>query len=45
VEFDVDALGRGLVADLDERRFEELSLQCGDTVFASPRRVRVFDRL
>jgi sulfate transport system ATP-binding protein len=43
VEFDVDSLGRGLVAELDERRFEELGLRCGDKVFVSPRRVRVFD--
>ena len=32
-----------LVAELDERRFQELALRAGDDVFLSPRRVRVFD--
>jgi sulfate transport system ATP-binding protein len=42
VEFNADAANRTLVAEVDERRFEELALRCGDAVFLSPRRVRVF---
>ena len=44
VEFDSDASNRTLVAEVDERRFEELALRCGDAVFLSARRVRVFER-
>jgi sulfate/thiosulfate transport system ATP-binding protein len=43
VEFDADASSGPLVAEIDERRFQELALQTGDAVFLSPRRVRVFD--
>ncbi len=42
VEVDVGT-GPSLVAELDERRFEELALRCGETVYFSPRRVRVFE--
>ncbi len=44
VELDAErASARPLVAELDERRFEELELQRGDSVFVSPRRVHVFE--
>jgi sulfate/thiosulfate transport system ATP-binding protein len=43
VELDVDSMSHPLVAELDERRFEELELHHGDSVFVSPRRVRVFE--
>jgi sulfate/thiosulfate transport system ATP-binding protein len=43
VELDAERAGRPLVAELDERRFEELALRNGDAVFVSPRRVHVFD--
>jgi sulfate/thiosulfate transport system ATP-binding protein len=42
IEFDASA-GGALVAELDERRFQELALRAGDAVFLSPRRVRVFE--
>jgi hypothetical protein len=35
---------RPLVAEFDERRYEELALRRGDTVFPSARRVWVFER-
>jgi sulfate transport system ATP-binding protein len=41
VEFEAGATP--LVAELDERRFQELALQAGDAVFLSPRRIRVFE--
>ena len=44
IEFEGDAASAPLVAELDERRFQELALRAGDHVFLSPRRVRVFDR-
>ncbi len=44
VEFDADSSQRTLVAEVDERRFEELALRCGDAVFLSARRVRIFER-
>jgi sulfate transport system ATP-binding protein len=43
VELDVESMSHPLVAELDERRFEELELHRGDAVFVSPRRVRVFE--
>jgi len=43
VELGVESMSRPLVAELDERRFEELELHHGDAVFVSPRRVRVFE--
>jgi sulfate/thiosulfate transport system ATP-binding protein len=43
VEFEADAASAPLVAELDERRFQELALRAGDDVFLSPRRVRVFE--
>ena len=43
VEFEAAAAAAPLVAELDERRFQELALRAGDDVFLSPRRVRVFD--
>jgi sulfate transport system ATP-binding protein len=43
VEFDAKAGGAALVAELDERRFQELALRTGDAVYLSPRRVRVFE--
>ena len=43
VELDAERAARPLVAELDERRFEELELRRGDSVFVSPRRVHVFD--
>jgi sulfate/thiosulfate transport system ATP-binding protein len=43
VEFGADAARGPLVAEVDERRFQELALQAGDAVFLSPRRVRVFE--
>jgi sulfate transport system ATP-binding protein len=42
IELDLDA-GDAVIAELDERRFEELALRNGDAVYVSPRRVRVFD--
>jgi sulfate transport system ATP-binding protein len=42
VELDVEDEGGPLLAELDERRFEELALQRDDTVFVSARRVRRF---
>jgi sulfate transport system ATP-binding protein len=43
VELDADRASRPLVAELDERRFEELELRSGDNVFVSPRRMHVFE--
>jgi sulfate/thiosulfate transport system ATP-binding protein len=43
VELDVASMSHPLVAELDERRFEELELHHGDAVFISPRRVRLFE--
>jgi sulfate transport system ATP-binding protein len=43
VEADIESLGKPIVAEIDERRFEELALHCGETVFVSARRLRVFD--
>jgi sulfate transport system ATP-binding protein len=43
VELDAERSTRPLVAELDERRFEELELRNGDAVFVSPRRVHVFE--
>jgi sulfate/thiosulfate transport system ATP-binding protein len=43
IEFEADAASTPLVAELDERRFQELALRTGDDVFLSARRVRVFD--
>ncbi len=43
VEFDAEASPKPLVAEVDERRFQELALRAGDDVFLSPRRVRVFE--
>jgi sulfate transport system ATP-binding protein len=43
IEFEADAASAPLVAELDERRFQELALRTGDDVFLSPRRVRVFE--
>jgi sulfate transport system ATP-binding protein len=42
VELDTERTARPLIAELDERRFEELELRRGDSVFVSPRRVHVF---
>jgi sulfate transport system ATP-binding protein len=44
VEVDVERSARPFVAELDERRFDELQLHCGEAVFVSPRRVRLFER-
>ncbi|HSY25757.1 MAG TPA: sulfate/molybdate ABC transporter ATP-binding protein [Polyangiaceae bacterium] len=44
VEVDVERAARPFVAELDEQRFDELQLHCGETVFVSPRRVRLFER-
>ncbi len=44
IEFDANAVSGTLVAELDERRFEELALRCGDAVFLSARRMRIFER-
>jgi sulfate/thiosulfate transport system ATP-binding protein len=43
VELEVDTVARPVVAEVDERRFEELSLRLGDTVFVAPRRIRTFE--
>jgi sulfate/thiosulfate transport system ATP-binding protein len=43
IEFEANASSAPLVAELDERRFQELALRAGDDVFLSPRRVRVFE--
>jgi sulfate transport system ATP-binding protein len=43
VEFEAESASAPLVAELDERRFQELALRAGDDVFLSPRRVRVFE--
>jgi sulfate transport system ATP-binding protein len=43
VELDADQTAHPLVAELDERRFEELALRRGDSVFVSPRRVHTFE--
>jgi sulfate transport system ATP-binding protein len=43
VELDAERVVLPLVAELDERRFEELELRRGDAVFVSPRRVHVFE--
>jgi sulfate transport system ATP-binding protein len=43
IELEGDAASAPLVAELDERRFQELALRAGDDVFLSPRRVRVFE--
>jgi sulfate transport system ATP-binding protein len=42
VELELDG-NRSLVAEVDEGRFETLALRRGDSVFVSPRHVRVFD--
>jgi len=42
VELEFDG-NRSVVAEVDEGRFEALALQSGDSVFVSPRLVRVFD--
>ncbi len=44
VEVDVEQTARSFVAELAEQRFDELQLHCGETVFVSPRRVRLFER-
>jgi hypothetical protein len=43
VEVDLESAKRSVVAELDERRFDELGLNCGETIFLSPRRVRLFE--
>ncbi len=42
VELELDG-NRSVVAEVDEGRFEALALRNGDSVFVSPRQVRVFD--
>jgi sulfate transport system ATP-binding protein len=44
VEFEAEAAQEPLIAEVDERTFQELALKAGDDVFLSPRRVRVFSQ-
>jgi len=43
IEFEANEASAPMVAELDERSFQELGLRAGDDVFLSPRRVRVFE--
>jgi sulfate/thiosulfate transport system ATP-binding protein len=45
IELDVDTVARPVLAEVDERRFEELSLRDGDMVFVAPRRIRTFEAI